>query len=211
MSIAEQLQVLNATYSDQFCLLVMFQLLQEYFAQRTNIDEASFDHISSHFKPIKAKRNEILQMKGERSKYYYFVNKGCIRLFTVNEDGEEATRYFAFEGAFGGALPSLIRQTPAFEYVQAIEPSELLVISRDDLFYLVDTVPAMAKIYRLILEAAFITAQERIYGFQNLTALEKLKWLLNYQPRILSRLSGRMVASFLGVSPYTLSRLKAEL
>ena len=86
-----------------------------------------------------------------------------------------------------------------------------MAISRDDFFHLVDTVPAVAKIYRLILEAAFITAQERIYGFQNLTALEKLRWLLNYQPRILSRLSGRMVASFLGVTPYTLSRLKAEL
>ena len=189
----------------------MFQLLQEYFAKRTNIDEVTFEHISTYFKSIKAKRNELLQIRGERSKYYYFVNKGCIRLFTVNEDGNEATRYFAFEGAFGGALPSLIRQTPAFEYVQAIEPSELLVISRDDFFHLVDTVPAVGKVYRLILEAAFITAQERIYGFQNLTALEKLKWLLNYQPTVLSRLSGKMVASFLGVTPYTLSRLRAEL
>ena len=189
----------------------MFEILKEYFVRRTEIDEDTFQHIAAYFKPIRAKRNEILQMPGERSRYYYFVNKGCIRLFAVNEDGQEATRYFAFEGAFGGALPSLIRQTPAFEYVQAIEPSELLVISRDDFFHLVDTVPAVGKVYRLILEAAFITAQERIYGFQNLTALEKLKWLLKYQPTVLSRLSGKMVASFLGVTPYTLSRLRAEL
>ena len=189
----------------------MFSLLQAYFAERTQIDEATFLHVASYFKVIKTKRNEILLMKGERSKCYYFVNHGCIRLFTVNEDGQEATRYFAFEGAFGGALPSLIRNTPAFEFVQAVEPSELLVISREDFFYLVDTAPEVGKVYRLILEAAFITAQERIYGFQNLTALEKLKWLLNYQPKVLSRLSGRMIASFLGVTPYTLSRLKAEL
>lgn len=189
----------------------MFDLLHQYLKQRTDIDEETFSRICDYFKPLRAKKNEILQMKGERSKYYYFVNKGCIRLFTVNEAGEEATRYFAFEGAFGGSLPSLIKQNPSFEFVQAVEPSHLLAISRDDFFYLVDTVPAITKVYRLILELAFINAQERIYGFQNQTALEKLKWLLNYQPRILSRLSGRMVASFLGVTPYTLSRLRAEL
>ena len=76
---------------------------------------------------------------------------------------------------------------------------------------LVNTVPQVGLVYRQILEAAFITAQERIYGFQGLTAMEKLRWLLAYQPNILTRLSNKMVASFLGVTPFTLSRLKAEL
>lgn len=71
----------------------------------------------------------MLLLQGQVCKYYYFVNKGCIRLFTINDDGQEATRYFAFEGGFGSALPSLIQKKPAFEFVQAIEKSELLAIA----------------------------------------------------------------------------------
>jgi CRP-like cAMP-binding protein len=189
----------------------MFQLLNKYFTERTTINNDTFDKISKHFVLVKAKRGEMLLLQGQICKYYYFVNKGCIRLFTVNDDGQEATRYFAFEGSFGSALPSLIQQKPAFEFVQAIEKSELLAIERDAFFQLVDDVPQVALIYRQILEAAFITAQQRIYGFQGLTALDKLKWLLKYQPKIFTRLSNKMIASFLGVTPFTLSRLKAQL
>ncbi len=189
----------------------MYAQLENYLSVRTKIDRPTLDHINKHFKLLKTKRNQILVAEGNICNYYYFVNKGCLRLYSISEDGQEATRYFAFENAFGSALPSLISQTPAFEFVQTIEPSELLAISREDFFNLVETVPQMAKIYRLILEAGFITAQKRIYGFQNLDALDKLKWLLNYQPDILTRISSKMVASFLGISPSTLSRLKADL
>jgi CRP-like cAMP-binding protein len=153
----------------------------------------------------------MLLLQGEVCKHYYFVNKGCLRLFTVNKEGVEGTRYFAFEGAFGTALPSLIEQTPAFEYVQTIEKSELLAISRDSFFHLVDTVPQFAFIYRKILEASFITAQKRIYGFQGLDGLEKVKWVMEYNPKLLTRVSNKLAASFLGLTPSTLSRLKSQL
>ena len=189
----------------------MYGQLKQYFLDKTGASEATRQHIAGFFRPLCTRRNEFLLHQGDTCKHYYFVNQGCLRIFTVSAAGEEATRYFAFEGAFGTALPSLIEQTPAFECIQTIEKSELLAITRDDFFHLVDTVPEVAAAYRKILEAAFITAQKRIYGFQTLTALDKLKWLLDYQPKILSRVSNKMAASFLGITPYTLSRLKAQL
>ncbi|WP_204271615.1 hypothetical protein, partial [Escherichia coli] len=86
----------------------------------------------------------------------------------------------------------------AFEFVQTIEKSELLSISRDSFFSLVDTVPQFARIYRQILELGFITAQKRIYGFQGFDAIEKVKWVMNYQPDFLLRVSNKMAASYLG-------------
>ena len=65
--------------------------------------------------------------------------------------------------------------------------------------------------YRHILEMAYIMSQERIYGFQGQSALERLKWLMDHEPKILSKLSNKVIASFLGVTPYTLSRLKSEI
>jgi len=128
----------------------MFDQLRKYFTERISTDDRTFEVVSQHFKFITAKRNEMLLLQGEVCKHYYFVNKGCLRLFTINKDDVEGTRYFAFEGAFGTALPSLIEQTPAFEFVQTIEKSELLFISRDSFFHLVDTVPQFAFIYRKI-------------------------------------------------------------
>jgi CRP-like cAMP-binding protein len=123
----------------------------------------------------------------------------------------EGTRYFAFEGAFGTALPSLIEQTPAFEFVQTIENSELLKISRESFFHLVDTVPQFACVYRKILEMGFITAQKRIYGFQSYDAMQKVRWVMQYQPDFLVRVSNKMAASYLGLTPATLSRIKSKL
>ncbi|SFI59812.1 Crp/Fnr family transcriptional regulator [Halpernia frigidisoli] len=189
----------------------MYRQLEQYFRVRKEIDQKTLSYISSFFKQKKTKRNEFLLTEGEVCKHYYFVNKGCLRLFGINQDGEEGTRYFAFEGAFGTALPSLINQKPAFEFIQTIESSELLVINRDDYFHLVETVPQFGFIYRQILELAFIQAQERIYGFQGLEALEKVRWVMTNQPKLLTRISNKMAASYLGLTPQTLSRIKSKL
>ncbi|WP_375443314.1 Crp/Fnr family transcriptional regulator [uncultured Fibrella sp.] len=189
----------------------MFDQLTRYLTDRQTIDFATLALICSKFEVQKTRRNEILLSPGQICQHYYFVNKGCLRLFTINKEGIEGTRYFAFEGAFGTALPSLIDQQPAFEYVQTIEPAELLVISRTDFYWLVDNVPAFGAIYRAILEIAFISAQKRIYGFQGLEAIEKVRWAMASQPKLLGRVSSKLVASYLGITPATLSRLKAQL
>lgn len=168
-------------------------------------------HICSFFQLRKTRRNEFLLREGEICKQYYFVNKGCIRLFSNTDEGEESTRCFHFEDAFGTALSSFINQRPAFEFMQTIEPSELLVIGRDDYFHLVETVPQFGFIYRQILELAYIKSQERIYCFQKLEAIEKVRWVLTNQTKLLTRLSNKMVASYLGLTPQTLSRLKSKL
>ncbi|WP_307460277.1 Crp/Fnr family transcriptional regulator [Chryseobacterium sp. SORGH_AS_0447] len=189
----------------------MYSQLEKYIKTRTEIDDKTLSSICSFFQLRKTKRNEFLLKEGEICKYYYFVNKGCLRLFSNTDEGEESTRYFHFEDAFGTALSSFINQRPAFEFMQTIEPSELLVISRDDYFHLVETVPQFGFIYRQILELAYIKSQERIYCFQKLEAIEKVRWVLTNQTKLLTRLSNKMVASYLGFTPQTLSRLKSKL
>jgi CRP-like cAMP-binding protein len=206
LAIVKEKQLLSSAVRER-----MYEQLFQYFEQRTQVTKEAFETIKPYFKKIQTKRNQFLLRNGEVCRHYYFVNHGCLRLFTINAEGQENTRYFAFEGAFGTALPSLINQKPAFEFVQTIEKSELLVIGRDDFYTLVDTFPPMAKVYRLILEASFITAQQRIYGFQGSDALEKVRWVQQYNPQLLTRISNKMAASFLGMNPSTLSRLKSKL
>lgn len=190
---------------------LMYAILQNFISSKAKIDQETLDKICTHFSLITTKRNQILLDYDEISKYYYFVNKGAIRLFTIAKDGTESSRYFAFEGNFATALPSFIDQLPAEEYLQTIEKSELIRIPRADFYQLVNEVPQFARIYTEILELGFIVAQKRIYGFQGFDALEKVKWIIKYQPQLLLRLSNKMAASYLGISPSTLSRIKSQL
>lgn len=189
----------------------MYKQLYQYFINKTNIKEAQFNKIKNCFKVKTLKKNDYLLREGQTCKYCYFVNVGCLRFYSVNEEGQELTRYFGFENKFATSFTSFISQMPAHENMQSIINSEVLVITRQDFYHLVDTVPEVNLVYRHILEMAYITSQERIYGFQGQTALERLKWLINREPRILSILSNKVVASYLGVTQYTLSRLKAKI
>ena len=189
----------------------MHDVFYQYIKNKIEIDQKTFTAFSHYFKPRVVKKNEIVLREGEVCKHNIFVSKGCLKFYSINEQGAEHIRYFAFEGKFGTALSSLINQKPSVEYIQALETSSLLLISRLDFFKLVDSVPQINFIYRDILEMAYITSQQRIYGFQGKNALDQLKWLMTNQPKILTRLSNKVIASYLGITPYTLSRLKANL
>ena len=189
----------------------MYNRLIHTLKTMSNLENGALDQICTRFSRVEAKQNQILLAEGEVCKYFYFVNQGCMRLFTVNDKGVEATRMLAFEGSYGTAWPSLIDQTPAMEYLQTIEHSELLRISRKDFFALVDTLPAMASIYRHILERSFVTAQRYISGIQGFDPLQLIKNVLQCQPDFLQRISNKMAASYLGLSPESLSKLKRQL
>ncbi|WP_194777989.1 Crp/Fnr family transcriptional regulator [Pararhodonellum marinum] len=189
----------------------MHPLLREYFQRLSPVADQDIEYLSPYFTEKTYKKNEFLLREGEICKYNYFVISGCLRLFTTNKEGVENTRYLAFEGKFGTSFTSLISEKPAFENIQCLEKTTVLRIFRDDFYHLVETEPLINKVYRNILESAYITTQKRIYDFQGADSLERVQWLLEHQPKILSRLSNKVVASYLGITPYTLSRLKAKL
>lgn len=189
----------------------MYKSLEQFILSKEQINSNILESICLNFEKIKTKRSQILLQYDDVADYYYFVNKGAVRLYTITNEGQEISRYFAFEDTFVTALPSFIDQNPAQEYLQTIENSELLRVKREDFYNLVATVPVFAKIYTEILELGFIVAQERIYGFQGYDALNKVKWVIKNQPKLLLRVSNKMAASFLGISPSTLSRLKSKL
>jgi CRP-like cAMP-binding protein len=185
--------------------------LFRYLKSKAPISEEEFSRFKDLFTYQKVKANEFLLREGDVCMYNYFVLKGSFRFYHVNPEGQELTRYFAFENKFGTNLTSLIQGTPSLEYIQAVEPSEVLNIRSSDFFLLVEMAPQINLVYINILQNAYITSQKRIYDLQGMSALNRLKWLLDHQPGILSRIPSRLVASYLGITPYTLSRLKAEL
>jgi CRP-like cAMP-binding protein len=189
----------------------MHPTLKAYFKERTQINDERLADLSPYFKEKSFDKHAFLLREGEVCMYNYFVVSGCLRLYAVNSEGLENTRYFAFEGKFGTSFTSLITGQPSIEYIQALEKTTVLSISKADFFFLVTNEPAVNLIYRKILESAYITTQKRIYGFQGMDSMQRLRWLLERHPDVFDRISNKVIASYLGITPYTLSRIKTKL
>jgi CRP-like cAMP-binding protein len=148
---------------------------------------------------------------GQVCKYFYFIKKGCLRLYEIDNKGNEVTGYFALEDSIMSANTSFILQKPSRDCLVSLEASELLAIYRDDFFKLVDTVPQFAAVYHKFMEFAFIHSQMRIYSFLGMEGIDKLKWVMEHEPNLLTRISSKAVASYLGMTNSTLSKLRAKL
>lgn len=162
------------------------------------------------FKPMTAKRNEILVRKGGIARHVYLVVSGCLRVFLTGEDGNEWTRFLIFEGRMGTAFPSFILRQPSAAAVQSLEPAELLAISYEDRQMLLETIPGFERLHRIAIERDYIASIQRIESLITLDAKSRYNQLLETNPEIIRRLPAKIVADYLGISQETLSRLKAR-
>ena len=168
------------------------------------------DEVIRCFRPGSFARNTVLHRAGEICNTLYFIEKGCIRIYYITEQGHEKTRHIAAEGAFITALSGFITQRPAFEFVETTEASEVYMIGHADFYRLVDTVPAWEKLYRSWLEQAYISQQEKIESLVTLSAGERYEQLRKANPQYMERLSSKTLASYLDITQETLSRLKSK-
>lgn len=189
----------------------MYEQLTHYIINQIHVSDDELQTILSFFKPLKLKKNEFVVAHGQTSQRTFFVGKGCLRIFFINDDGQDATRYFAFENHFATALVSFITGAPSEELMQAVEPSELLYISHTDFYHLLEIIPQWEKFYRYYLEKAYVNNTKRLMSFLTQDAAEKYRQLLNESPHIVRRLPNKMVASYLNISQETLSRLKSKI
>lgn len=189
----------------------MYSLIEKDIKKLVNTDEESLSNVLSYFKFLKVKRNYHLLKEGDICRTCYFINKGSVQAYYLDKNNDEATRDFYFEGQWMTNIESFSKQNPSKEFYRTLEPTEFLAIDRDSFFQLIGKVPEFMEAYRQILEVSYSHSINRINSFNAMDALERLQWVREYQPQILTRLSSKIIASYIGVSPETLSRLKAKL
>jgi CRP-like cAMP-binding protein len=189
----------------------MYPLLKTYLSGDTALTDEQFNAACSLFHPKKVKRNQILLQAGEVCRYIYFVNKGCLRIFLLDDHGRESTRFLVPEGRLGTSFPSFILKEPSLAYVQAIGDAELLLISYDDFRRLPDLIPGWEKTYRNILEQDYIASIKRIETLITTSASERYAMLMKDYPALIKLLPTKIIADYLGMSRETLSRLKKRV
>lgn len=198
--------LLNINHKQQ-----MIEILRDHIISRLGEDPNNLDKVLSTFKHITIKRNEQLLQQGEICKYVYFIAKGCLQVYVYDKDFNETTRDIVIEDNWCSELLSFGSGNPATENIRTVEPCELFAINRQNFQTMMETVPQFDKVYKQILEASYANSVYRINTFVSLTALERIKWLMEYRPLLMTRLSSKLIASYLGINKDVFSRLKAKL
>jgi CRP-like cAMP-binding protein len=184
--------------------------LKYYLKLNTNLDAIHIDKIAACFKLKTFKRNSILLSEGEICKEFYFVQSGCIRTYYITKQGQEKTRYIAFENSIATSISSFISQQQSFEFVDTVEDSELFAISHKDFYQLVSDIPQWERFYRTLLEMAYLYQNKKIENLVTLSAKQRYNKLMDEKPIYIQRLSNKILATYLDITQETLSRLKSK-
>lgn len=155
-------------------------------------------------------KSEVIFSEGKVANDIYYVSKGCVRLF-YNVEGIDRTGFFYTEGQFICAGESYTFNIPAIENYQAMEETEIYILSKTNIDKLLVEIPKMEVIARIATENELITCQKIIASFITKSPEERYLELFKTQKHLFQRVPQQHIASFLGVTPETLSRIKARL
>jgi CRP-like cAMP-binding protein len=186
----------------------MEQLFQ-YFRKFNRLSSAAEAAIAEICNNVSVKKNNDLQSIGHTCKTIYFIKKGVARIYYL-KDGIDITENFFFENNIIARVESLLTGRPSRKAIQILEDAEIISINADALFKLYDRFPEIERLFRKIFESAYVDTVNRIEGMQFHTAEERYKALLHEAPDVLKRVPLKYVASYLGITQVSLSRIRAH-
>lgn len=183
------------------------QTLLAYFKKFHPLSKEAEEALSNISSVINIKKNKDLQSIGHTCRTIYFINKGIARVYYY-KDGIDITEYFAFENNLVARVESLFKGRPSNKGIQILENSEIVAINAPALFQLYDEYPEIERLARKITESAYVESVNRLESIQFHSADERYKALLQEDPNILQRVPLKYIASYLGITQVSLSRIR---
>jgi CRP-like cAMP-binding protein len=188
----------------------MFEPILKNISRYIQLTPVETDYFTSSLKERKVRRKQYLLQEGDISRYENFVTSGCLRTYQVDQKGQEYIVQFAIEDWWIGDMNSFISQQPSKYNIDALEDSVVLSIEKTAMDELYIKVPKFEKFFRHLLQNAFIAFQERIASNISETGEERYKQFRSKYSKLEERIPQRMIASFLGLTPESLSRIRRQ-
>lgn len=188
----------------------LFNQLYNVVSRMLPLSQREWDMFAESFVYRSVPKKFRLVSVGDVSREAYFINKGAARLF-FEKEGEEISANFMFENNFVASLESFLLQVPSRQAIDTLEDCELLVLSKQRLEELIRKQPQFNLFSKAIAETAFIMLQRRASSFILDSAEERYMNMLQQRPEILERVPQHMIASYLGVTPVSLSRIRKRI
>ncbi|WP_276974848.1 Crp/Fnr family transcriptional regulator [Flavobacterium filum] len=186
-------------------------LVAENINQIVGLTSDEKSRVEKEFTSVKITKGDLWIKEGEICDQVAFVQTGKLRVFYNDGSGNEVTCYFVTPDNFISSFTSFLTNTPTTENISAIEDSLIMIISKIKLESLSDEIPKIQIWRRIIAENLFITMEKRIAMLQSQSANERYEKMLKENPDIILSVPLQYTASFLGITPQHLSRLRKEL
>jgi CRP-like cAMP-binding protein len=180
-----------------------------YFKRFSPLSEEAQKAIEAISTVVHIQKNKDLQRIGHTCKTVYFINKGLARIYYF-KDGTDITDSFSFENNIIVRVESLFTGKPSRKAIQILEDAEIVAIDANKLFKLYDTYPEIERLFRKIFEVSHVETVNRIEGIQFHTAEERYKALVEEAPDIIKRAPLKYIASYLGITQVSLSRIRGH-
>lgn len=169
------------------------------------------DLLEKRFVLRKVKRKEKILVAGEVCKHYTFIVEGCFRMFGVDDKGFEHNIQFAAENDWIADIGSFHTQKPSLLNIEALEAGVALQVKQQDLYYLYKNIRKLNLIFKVLIELKYIELQNRVLQNFSSTAEERYLGFLEQYPVLFNRLPNTQIASYLGITPEFLSKVRKKL
>jgi len=190
-------------------LIAMIEKLRSFFERSFPITDEQFEFIKAMFIPKKVKKGEFLLREGEMTRYSIFVASGCLRTYTIDDSGKEHILQFSPENWWTGDM-SFTSNVPSKCFIEALEDSDVLLTEMSSIQKLNKYIPQSAAQYETALQKSMEAKNQRIISSLSATAEERYNDFLKKYPSLVQRVPQHMIASYLGISPETLSRIRKQ-
>lgn len=182
----------------------------KHFDKYLPLDDTEKAALKSRLMERKIKRRQYILQEGDTCKYFNYVMEGCFKMYGIDHSGTEHNLVFAAEDDWITDLDSLHKERPSKLFIEAIEPSTILQISKGDLWYLYTNFPKFDRNFRVIIEDKYIELQNRLLQTFSTSAYQRYENFLAQYPKLANRLPNTQIASYLGVTPEFLSKIRNE-
>ena len=189
----------------------MYEKLIENLSRYTKLEDEEVQIIRSHFSIKRFRKHQFILQEGDISRYETFIVKGLTRTYELDESGQEHIIQFGQEDWWVGDLYSFLTQTATPFNIDCIEDTDVLRISKDQLDQLYIEVPKLERHFRILIQNAFIVSTKRISSTLRLSAAERYAEFVRTYAEIERRVPNHQIASFLGIKPQSLSRIRGKL
>jgi CRP-like cAMP-binding protein len=189
----------------------IYDKLSAEISKTGNLNNEDLENIQKYFIPFSATRNTVLEEQEKTPNYLYFINSGFMRLFYYDERGEEQTTFLCAQSGFIASFSSLINQTKATENVECITDCELLKISYVDAKLLVGISEIFKNFFLVMFEKSISSATLRANDLALLNAEQRYQKIIDQQPHFIQNIPLQYIASYLGIKPQSLSRIRKQV
>lgn len=186
----------------------MNEILRKTLSRYGVLSEDSMELFASRLHSITVPKKTLLVREGDCSQQIYIIEQGALYSYKTDHTGEQHVIQFALEGYWIADLYSLVTQGNALFCIEALETSRVWVINNDIVQWACDTLPAFERHFRLQTQQAYVNTLQRIANTYSLTAEERYIQLVESQPALIQRVPQYLIASYLGIKPQSLSRIR---